>query len=116
MSFFIVAIFAISSKVYSPQYVLWLTPLAVLAMVDKRDRFDFWVWQFAELIYHFAIWQYLASISGAKFAIPAGAYAFAILLRVAALTWFSLRLMRKSTPKFGPQNLEFLSGVGQGYA
>jgi hypothetical protein len=84
-------------------------------MVGKRDRFDFWVWQFAELIYHFAIWQYLASISGAKFAIPAGAYAFAILLRVAALTWFSLRLMRKSTPKFGPQNLEFLSGVGQGY-
>ena len=115
IAFFIVAIFVISSKVYSPQYVLWLTPLAVLAMVDKRDRFDFWVWQFAELIYHFAIWQYLASISGAKFAIPAGAYAFAILLRVAALTWFSLRLMRKSTPKFDPHNLEFLSGVSQGY-
>jgi uncharacterized membrane protein len=116
IAFFIVAIFVISSKVYSPQYVLWLTPLAVLAMVDKKDRFDFWIWQFAELIYHFAIWQYLASISGAKFAIPAGAYAFAILLRIAALIWFSLRLMRKSTPKFGPQNLEFLSGVGQGYA
>ncbi|CAB4755315.1 unannotated protein [freshwater metagenome] len=116
IAFFIVAIFVISSKVYSPQYVLWLTPLAVLAMLDKRDRIDFWIWQFAELIYHFAIWQYLASISGAKFAIPAGAYAFAILLRISALTWFSLRLMRKSTPKFGPQNLEFLSGVGQGYA
>jgi hypothetical protein len=44
-------------------------------MVDKKDRFDFWVWQFAELIYHFAIWQYLAEVSGASFAIPAGAYA-----------------------------------------
>ena len=116
IAFFLVAIFAITSKVYSPQYVLWLTPLAILAMVDKKDRSDFWIWQFAELIYHFAIWQYLAEIAGAEFAIPAGAYATAILLRVAALTWFCLRLMRRSTPKFGPQNLEFLSGVGQGYA
>ena len=116
IAFFIVAIFVTASKVYSPQYVLWLTPLAILAMVDKKDRFDFWVWQFAELIYHFAIWQYLAEVSGASFAIPAGAYALAIVLRIAALTWFCLRLMRRSTPKFGPQNLEFLSGVGQGYA
>jgi uncharacterized membrane protein len=116
IAFFIVAIFVTTSKVYSPQYILWLTPLAILAMVDKKDRFDFWVWQFAELIYHFAIWQYLAEISGASFAIPAGAYAAAIVLRIAALTWFCLRLMRRSTPKFGPQNLEFLSGVGQGYA
>ena len=116
IAFFIVAIFVTASKVYSPQYVLWLTPLAILAMLDKKDRFDFWIWQFAELIYHFAIWQYLAEVSGAEFAIPAGAYATAILLRVAALTWFCLRIMRRSTPKFGPQNLEFLSGVGQGYA
>jgi uncharacterized membrane protein len=116
IAFFIVAIFVTASKVYSPQYILWLTPLAILAMVDKKDRFDFWVWQFAELIYHFAIWQYLAEVSGASFAIPAGAYAAAILLRVGALTWFCLRIMRRSTPKFGPQNLEFLSGVGQGYA
>ncbi len=116
IAFFIVAIFVTASKVYSPQYVLWLTPLAILAMVDKKDRFDFWIWQFSELIYHFAIWQYLAQVSGADFAIPAGAYAIAILLRVAALTWFCLRLTRRSTPKFGPQNLEFLSGVGQGYA
>ena len=116
IAFFIVAIFVTASKVYSPQYILWLTPLAILAMIDKKDRFDFWIWQFAELIYHFAIWQYLAEVSGAQFAIPAGAYATAILLRVAALTWFCLRIMRRSTPKFGPQNLEFLSGVGQGYA
>jgi len=116
IAFFIVAIFVTASKVYSPQYVLWLTPLAILAMIDKRDRFDFWVWQFAELIYHFAIWQYLAEVSGTNFAIPAWAYAVAIVLRVGALTWFCLRLMRRSTPKFGPQNLEFLSGVGQGYA
>lgn len=115
IAFFIVAMFVTASKVYSPQYVLWLTPLAILAMVDKKDRIDFWVWQAAELIYHFAIWQYLAEVAGAEFAIPAWAYATAILIRVAALTWFCLRIMRRSTPKFAPQNLEFLSGVGQGY-
>ena len=115
VAFFIVAIFVTASKVYSPQYVLWLTPLAILAMIDKRDRLDFWIWQGAEFIYHIAIWQYLAEVSGAKFAIPAGAYAFAIVLRIAALAWFSLRLMRRSTPKFAPQNLEFLSDAGQGY-
>jgi len=115
VAFFIVAIFVTASKVYSPQYVLWLTPLATLAMIDKRDRFDFWIWQGAEFIYHIAIWQHLAQVSGAKFAIPAGAYAFAIVLRIAALAWFSLRLMRRSTPKFAPQNLEFLSDAGQGY-
>ena len=115
-AFFVVAIFVTASKVYSPQYIIWLTPLAVLALVDKKDRIDFWIWQGAELIYHFAIWQYLAAITGAHFAIPGGAYATASLLRIAALFWFSLRLMRKSTPEIDPQTLEFLSRGSSGYA
>ena len=115
-SFFIVAIFVTASKVYSPQYILWLTPLAVIAMRDKKDRIAFWIWQFAELIYHFAIWQYLASYSGAHFGIPAKAYAAAVLIRVIALAYFTLALMRKSTPEFDPQNREFLLSATEGYA
>jgi uncharacterized membrane protein len=115
-AFFVVAIFVTASKVYSPQYIIWLTPLAVLALVDKRDRIDFWIWQGAELIYHFAIWQYLATITGTHFAISGGAYATATLLRIAALFWFSARLMRKSTPEIDAQSTAFLTSASSGYA
>ncbi len=87
-AFIIVAVFTISSKVYSPQYVLWLTPLAILSMRGAKDRAAFWFWQGSEAIYHLAIWQYLASYSGAHFGLPAKAYAAATLLRIAATIYF----------------------------
>ena len=119
LSFFVVAIFVTASKVYSPQYILWLTPLAILALHDKKDRFAFWIWQGAEMIYHLAIWQYLASYSGAHFGIGQRAYALAIFIRIAALGWFIARLTlgsRKSTQQIAPQNSEFLLSAGDGYA
>jgi len=112
-AFIVVAIFTISSKVYSPQYVLWLTPLAILAMRDKKDRAAFWVWQGAELIYHLAIWEYLASYSGSHFGLPARAYATATLIRIAATIYFTVRISTRSTH---PQNLEFLISQTEGYA
>ncbi len=112
-SFIVVAIFTISSKVYSPQYVLWLTPLAILAMRDKKDRPAFWIWQGAELIYHLAIWEYLASYSGSHFGLPAKAYAAATLIRIGATIFFAARV---STRSAHPQNLEFLISQSGGYA
>jgi uncharacterized membrane protein len=112
-SFIVVAIFTISSKVYSPQYVLWLTPLAILAMRGARDRSAFWIWQGAEVLYHLAIWEYLASYSGSHFGIPAKAYAAATLIRVGATLFF---LVRVSTRSPAPQNLEFLISQTEGYA
>jgi len=112
-SFIVVAIFTISSKVYSPQYVLWLTPLAILAMRDKKDRPAFWIWQGAELIYHLAIWEYLASYSGSHFGLPAKAYAAATLIRIGATIFFAARV---STRSAHPQNLEFLISQTGGYA
>ena len=113
ISFAVVAIFTISSKVYSPQYVLWLTPLAILAMRGTKDRATFWIWQGAELLYHLAIWEYLASYSGSHFGLPAKAYAAATLIRIAATLIF---LARVSTPAKAPQNLEFLISQTEGYA
>jgi len=113
ISFAVVAIFTISSKVYSPQYVLWLTPLAILAMRGSKDRAAFWLWQGAELLYHLAIWEYLASYSGSHFGLPAKAYAAATLIRIIATLIF---LARVSTPAKAPQNLEFLISQTEGYA
>ena len=113
ISFAVVAIFTISSKVYSPQYVLWLTPLAILAMRGTKDRSAFWFWQGAEILYHLAIWEYLASYSGSHFGLPAKAYAAATLIRIIATLIF---LARVSTPAKAPQNLEFLISQTEGYA
>jgi hypothetical protein len=83
--------------------VLWLTPLAVIALTNSRQQITFWFWQATEIIYHLAIWQYLALFSGAKFGLPATPYAIATLLRVIGISTFTYLLMRdlsgKSTAK-----------------
>lgn len=84
LSFIVLATVMCASKVYSPQYALWLIPLAVIALSDKRDLHAFWIWQGAEVIYHIAIWQHLASVTGAKFGLPLYGYALITLLRIAA--------------------------------
>ena len=92
IAFFVVVIFTTTSKVYSPQYVLWLTPLAVIALRNKKQLSAFWIWQATEMIYHLAIWQYLALDQGAEYGLPAGGYAIAILLRIAGTGWFTYKL------------------------
>ncbi|MGW1556535.1 glycosyltransferase family 87 protein [Streptomyces sp. NPDC002144] len=57
LAFLIVAVFIVTNKVYSPQYVLWLVPLAVLARPKWRD---FLIWQACEVAYYLGIWMYLA--------------------------------------------------------
>jgi uncharacterized membrane protein len=52
MAFLVVAVFLLTNKVWSPQFVLWLLPLAVLA----RPRWGaFLLWQGAEVGYLFAV-------------------------------------------------------------
>jgi uncharacterized membrane protein len=95
-SFLTVAAFVTISKVYSPQYIIWLTPLALIAMRRKEERSAFWIWQGGEALYHLAIWQYLASYTGAKFGLPEGLYALSICIRVATLAWFTRALIHSS--------------------
>ncbi|MEU7177127.1 MULTISPECIES: glycosyltransferase family 87 protein [Streptomyces] len=57
LAFLVVAVFVLTNKVYSPQYVLWLIPLAVLARPRWRD---FLIWQACEVMYFLGIWMYLA--------------------------------------------------------
>ena len=94
VALFSVVIFTTVGKVYSPQFVLWLTPLAVIALTNSRQQITFWFWQATEIIYHLAIWQYLALFTGAQFGLPAGGYVIAIALRVGGISCFTYVLMR----------------------
>jgi uncharacterized membrane protein len=82
VSFFVLASVMLASKVYSPQYVLWLTPLAVIALTNKKDLHAFWLWQATELIYHIAIWQHLAQVTDAKFGLGPTPFAILTLVRI----------------------------------
>lgn len=78
--FLILAVFLLVNKVWSPQYVIWLVPLVVLA----RPRLWSWaVWQVAEIGYFFAIWAYLIPFAqpGAPGSIGTGLYFTALLAR-----------------------------------
>ena len=97
VALFALVIFTTVGKVYSPQYVLWLTPLAVIALQNRKQLPVFWFWQATEITYHLAIWQYLALFSDAQFGLPAGGYALATLLRVVGVCTFTYILMRDLT-------------------
>ena len=96
VAFIVLAIVMVASKVYSPQYVLWLTPLAVIALTHKKDLHAFWIWQIAETMYHVAIWQHLALFTGAAFGLQEGGYATITLIRIAATIYLVWMLIKRA--------------------
>ena len=111
---FVMIIVMAVSKVYSPQYVLWLTPLAVIALIDRRDLTVFWFWQGAEVIYHLAIWQHLAQVTGAQFGLPVVAYSVITLVRIGASLILLVRLAaRHQSSRVFPS--QFLLSTGESY-
>jgi uncharacterized membrane protein len=81
VAFLVVAAFALSNKVYSPQFVVWLIPLAVLARPRWRD---FLWWQAAEVLYFFAVWWYIIWAATPERGLPEKYYWAAIALHVVA--------------------------------
>jgi uncharacterized membrane protein len=114
VSFIVLALVMIASKVYSPQYILWLVPLAVIAMSTRKDLHAFWIWQIAEVMYHVAIWQHLATVTGAKFGLPLGGYALISLVRIIACLYFVGVLVKKKA-KDGQFPHEFLFKSADSY-
>jgi uncharacterized membrane protein len=96
VAFIVLASVMLASKVYSPQYVLWLTPLAAIALTNKKDLHAFWLWQATELIYHVAIWQHIASVTGAKLGLAATPYAVLTLVRIGGTIYLMVVLARRA--------------------
>jgi uncharacterized membrane protein len=97
--FLVLAVFLLSNKVWSPQYVIWLVSLVVLC----RPRFwAYAVWQLAEVSYFFAIWAYLITISTANGplspesvgGISPGVYFAALLARFASVVIVAALVVR----------------------
>jgi uncharacterized membrane protein len=90
--FLIIAAFVLTNKVYSPQYVLWLVPLAAMARPRWRD---FLIWQVGEVVYFVAIWWFLVGYgtTGTKGLTPQW-YAVATFVHIAVTCWFAGMIIR----------------------
>jgi uncharacterized membrane protein len=79
-------------KSYGPQNVVWLIAIAALCSIRWRDLL---IWQSGEVMYHLALWQYLASTNGTDRGLPVEVYAWAIVIRLLALGYLFFVLFRK---------------------
>jgi uncharacterized membrane protein len=91
LAFLVLVAFVLVNKVYSPQYVMWLIPLAVLARPRWRD---FLIWQACEVAYFVAVWWYLQGSDGSPKSLPAGGYHAAIVVHVAGMVYLSTLIVR----------------------
>ena len=84
VAFLVIAAFLITNKVYSPQYVLWLLPLLILARPRWRE---WWVFTVGELIYFAAIWWHLGGFLSPGDGAADRVYWLAVLIRLATQGW-----------------------------
>jgi len=83
--FLVLSVFLLVNKVWSPQYVVWLVPLVVLA---RPRLWAYAAWQAAEVAYFFAIWAYLITVAArapVDGGISTGVYFAALLARFGAV-------------------------------
>lgn len=90
--FLIVASFVLFNKVYSPQFVVWLIPLAALAWPRWRD---FLIWQLVEALHFWAIWMYLYASTAdikAQNTFPDAFYVYAVVGHMFATAYIMWRV------------------------
>jgi uncharacterized membrane protein len=100
--FLVVAAFLLTNKVYSPQYVLWLLPLAVLA----RPRWlDLLVWQAAEVVHYVGVWMLIVGYPPGRpeRALSDDGYDLTVLAHVVATIWLMALVVRDVLrPEYDP--------------
>jgi uncharacterized membrane protein len=103
LAFLIVAAFILTGKVYSPQFVVWLIPLLVLARPQWRD---FLIWQGIEGLHWAAVWMYLGQVTSAgssQHNLDMPYYVLAVAAHMAAVGYLMLRVTRDIyDPRYDP--------------
>ncbi len=118
LGFLLVAAFLLVNKVYSPQYVLWLLPLAALARPRWRDLL---IWQACELAYFAAVWLFLGGWLEDSTGTSSPAYQLAIVVRMIGQIYLMLVVTRdilvpELDPVRGPDGEDQMTSVGPGLA
>jgi len=92
LSFLVVAAFLLTNKVYSPQYVVWLVPLAALARPRWRD---YLIWQATEVVHYVGIWLYLVGYDAASVdrGLNPHGYVWTVVAHVAGTLYLSARIV-----------------------
>ncbi|GAA1349982.1 glycosyltransferase family 87 protein [Falsarthrobacter nasiphocae] len=106
LAFLIVAAFVLTNKVYSPQFVIWLVPLAALAGIPWR-----WLlaWQAVEVLHWWAVWEALARWStpnaNPQHFMAEDVYSWAVIAHMLALgalmAWVCVRGWTSPEPQQG---------------
>ena len=91
LGYLVVLGFLLVNKVYSPQYALWLLPLAVLARPRWRDLL---IWQAGEVLYVAAIWLNLGGWLTGSQGDATPAYDAAIVVRILAELYLAFVIVR----------------------
>jgi uncharacterized membrane protein len=93
VAFLMLVAFCVSNKVYSPQYVLWLLPFAVLARPRWRD---FLIWQGTQVLYAVSVWLFLETSAGngPRKGFNEQTYGWFILVMIVGNLWFSALVVR----------------------
>jgi uncharacterized membrane protein len=92
VAFLLVAGFIMLNKVDSPQYALWLVPLAVMA----RPRWaSLLIWQVSEVVLGAANLYTLISLDHSDQGLPMGTYLIFVGIRDVVLTWLMVLVVRE---------------------
>lgn len=91
LAFLILAAFVLSNKVYSPQFVIWLVPLLILA---RPRPAEFVVWQLVEVFHWAAVFTWLGHVvaGGDGLARAEDVYFTAVALHTVAVGYLVVRV------------------------
>lgn len=105
LSLLIVAAFVLTNKVYSPQFVLWLVPLVILA---RPKVLQFLGWQIIEIFHWVSIFSWLQAVITSADSIPTWTwiYTIAVSMHVIAVVVICAAVVTDILRGRAPQDLD----------